>query len=90
MLGRLAQLGLSNQQVDQALAAVIGGQTVTEFQPTGAQQEDITLMAASPIRYSLTALEQIPIGVQSGSNTCRLIAFDAVKTAAPRANPKRA
>lgn len=66
---RLAQLGLSNQQVDSALAAVIGGQVVTEFQPEGALQQDITMMAASPIRYSLPTLSEIPIGVESNAST---------------------
>jgi HAE1 family hydrophobic/amphiphilic exporter-1 len=66
---RLAQVGLTNQQVDQALAAVIGGQTVTQFQPTGALQQDITLMAASSLRYSLPTLAEIPIGVESSAGT---------------------
>jgi HAE1 family hydrophobic/amphiphilic exporter-1 len=66
---RMAQLGVTNQQVDQALSSAIGGSTVTEFQPPGTQQEDITLLADPTKRNDLTTLGQIPVGVISGGGT---------------------
>ena len=38
---RMAELGLTNQVVDQALSTAIGGSVVTEFQPPGTRGEDI-------------------------------------------------
>src|SRR5579864_8385994 len=64
---RMAQLGVTNQQVDQALSAAIGGSLVTEFQPPGTTQEDITLVADPSKRYDLTTLQQIPVGVESAT-----------------------
>jgi HAE1 family hydrophobic/amphiphilic exporter-1 len=64
---RMAELGITNQQVDQALSSAIGGSTVTEFQPPGTQQEDITLVADPNSRYDLNALQQVPIGVESAA-----------------------
>ncbi len=63
---RMAQLGITNQQVDQALSLAIGGSSVTEFQPPGAQQQDITLVAGPSQRYDVTTLRQIPVGVATG------------------------
>ena len=62
---RMAQLGITNQQVDQALRRRSAARVVTEFQPPGTQQEDITLLADRPQRYDLTTLGQIPVGVES-------------------------
>ncbi|MBV9323716.1 MAG: efflux RND transporter permease subunit, partial [Chloroflexi bacterium] len=64
---RMAQLGITNQQVDNALSAAIGGSLVTEFQPPGTQQEDITLLADPAQRLDLTTLGQIPVGVESAT-----------------------
>src|SRR5579864_6516000 len=64
---RMAQLGVTNQQVDQALSSAIGGSLVTEFQPPGTQQEDITLIADPSKRYDLTTLSQVPVGTESGT-----------------------
>jgi HAE1 family hydrophobic/amphiphilic exporter-1 len=64
---RMAQLGVTNQQVDSALSSAIGGSLVTEFQPPGTQQEDITLVADPSKRYDLTTLSQIPVGTESGA-----------------------
>jgi HAE1 family hydrophobic/amphiphilic exporter-1 len=66
---RMAELGVTNQQVDQALSAAIGGTTVTEFQPPGTQQQDITLLADPTHRYDLTTLQQIPVGVESSTSS---------------------
>jgi HAE1 family hydrophobic/amphiphilic exporter-1 len=62
---RMAQLGITNQQVDQALSSAIGGSLVTEFQPPGTQQEDITLLADPSQRLDLTTLGQIPVGTET-------------------------
>ncbi|MBV9172129.1 MAG: efflux RND transporter permease subunit [Chloroflexi bacterium] len=64
---RMAALGITNQTVDQALSAAIGGTTVTEFQPPGTQQEDITLMAPNTARYNTSTLSAIPVGTESGT-----------------------
>jgi hydrophobic/amphiphilic exporter-1 (mainly G- bacteria), HAE1 family len=66
---RMAQLGVTNQQVDQALSSAIGGSLVTEFQPPGTQQEDITLQADPSQRYDLTTLGQIPVGTETAAGT---------------------
>jgi HAE1 family hydrophobic/amphiphilic exporter-1 len=62
---RMAQLGVTNQQVDNALSSAIGGSLVTEFQPPGTQQEDITLLADPSKRLDLTTLGQVPVGVET-------------------------
>ncbi|MBV9580668.1 MAG: efflux RND transporter permease subunit, partial [Chloroflexi bacterium] len=64
---RMAELGLSNQTVDTALSTAIGGTVVTEFQPPGVQQEDITLEGPATSRYNLTTLSQIPVGSSNNS-----------------------
>jgi HAE1 family hydrophobic/amphiphilic exporter-1 len=64
---RMAQLGITNQQVDSALSTAIGGTLSTEFQPPGTVQEDITLIADPSKRYDLSAIGQIPVGVESGT-----------------------
>ena len=64
---RMAQLGVTNQQVDQALSSAIGGSLVTEFQPPGTQQEDITLIADPAQRLDLTALSRVPVGTEAGT-----------------------
>ncbi|MBV9323519.1 MAG: efflux RND transporter permease subunit [Chloroflexi bacterium] len=63
---RMAELGISNQTVDTALSTAIGGTVVTEFQPPGAEQEDITLEGPDAARYNLTTLGQIPVGSTNG------------------------
>jgi hydrophobic/amphiphilic exporter-1 (mainly G- bacteria), HAE1 family len=60
---KMAALGLTNQQVDQALATIIGGQAPTQFQPPGTQAEDITIVAPDANRYDITQLGSIPIGI---------------------------
>jgi HAE1 family hydrophobic/amphiphilic exporter-1 len=65
---RMAQLGITNQQVDNALSSAIGGSLVTEFQPPGTQQEDITLVADPSRRLDLTTLGQVPVGVESAAS----------------------
>lgn len=65
----MAQLGLTNQQVDQALATAVGGTPVTQFQPNGQPAQDITLSAANASRYDLSTLSQIPVGVVAGSSS---------------------
>ena len=84
---RMAQLGVTNQQVDQALSSAIGGSTVTEFQPPGTQQEDITLLADPAERYDLTTLGQIPVGVESAAGGT---GTGAATTAAPPARDRHA
>jgi HAE1 family hydrophobic/amphiphilic exporter-1 len=59
---RMAELGISNQTVDSALSTAIGGSVVTELQPQGSEQEDITLEGSDTSRYDLTTLGQIPVG----------------------------
>ncbi|MBV9168949.1 MAG: efflux RND transporter permease subunit [Chloroflexi bacterium] len=59
---RMSQLGITNQTVDTALSTAIGGTVVSEFQPPGTQQEDITLEGPDIARYNLTTLGQIPVG----------------------------
>jgi HAE1 family hydrophobic/amphiphilic exporter-1 len=65
---RMTELGVTNQQVDQALSSAIGGSTVTEFQPPGTKQEDISLLADPTERYDVTTLAQIPVGIQTAAN----------------------
>jgi HAE1 family hydrophobic/amphiphilic exporter-1 len=64
---RMAELGVNNQAVDTALSTAIGGTVVTEFQPPGAEQEDITLEGPEAVRYNLTTLGQIPVGAANNS-----------------------
>jgi HAE1 family hydrophobic/amphiphilic exporter-1 len=64
---RMAELGVTNQAVDSALSTAIGGTVVTEFQPSGAEQEDVTLEGPDAVRYNLTTLGQIPVGSANNS-----------------------
>ena len=64
---RMAELGISNQTVDNALSTAIGGSVVTELQPPGTQQEDITLEGSDSTRYNLTTLGQLPVGSANGA-----------------------
>src|SRR5579859_2789675 len=63
---RMGELGITNQTVDNALSTAIGGTVVTEFQPPGTQEEDITLEGPATARYDLTTLGQIPVGSVNG------------------------
>jgi len=49
------------------LSSAIGGSSVTEFQPPGTRQEDITLLADPTRRYDLATLGQVPVGVESAA-----------------------
>jgi HAE1 family hydrophobic/amphiphilic exporter-1 len=64
---RMGELGISNQTVDNALSTAIGGTVVTELQPPGTQQEDITLEGSDSTRYDLTTLGQLPVGSANGA-----------------------
>jgi HAE1 family hydrophobic/amphiphilic exporter-1 len=66
---RMAELGLTNQTVDQALSTAIGGSVVTAYQPPGTFEEDITLEASNANRYNTTTLAQVPVGSASGSGS---------------------
>jgi hydrophobic/amphiphilic exporter-1 (mainly G- bacteria), HAE1 family len=66
---QMAALGVTKQQVDQILSTAIGGTVVTEFQPPGQEQQDITLVADSASRYNLQTLAQIPIAVAPASTS---------------------
>ncbi len=66
---RMAQLGITNQAVDNALGSAIGGSLVTEFQPPGTEQEDITLLGDPSKRYDLSTIGQVPVGVPSATGT---------------------
>jgi HAE1 family hydrophobic/amphiphilic exporter-1 len=58
---RMAQLGVTSQQVNDALRTTLGGRVVTTLRPTGKSQQDVTLVANDVDRTNLTSLMAIPI-----------------------------
>lgn len=63
---RMAQLGVTSQQVASALRTTISGSLVTELRPDGQAQKDVTLMASEADRLNLTNLSAIPVAVSGG------------------------
>jgi HAE1 family hydrophobic/amphiphilic exporter-1 len=66
---RMAQLGITAQQVSTALRTVVGGSVVSELRPSGKPQVDITLIAADADRANLANLASIPVATVTGSGT---------------------
>jgi HAE1 family hydrophobic/amphiphilic exporter-1 len=58
---RMAQLGVTAQQVSTALRTTLGGNVASELRPTGKVQEDITLVASDTDRLDLNKLTAIPV-----------------------------
>lgn len=63
---RMAQLGITAQQVSTALRTTIGGSVVSQLRPSGKEQEDITLIASDVDRANLSSLASIPVGTATG------------------------
>lgn len=67
---RMAQLGVTAQQVSSVLQTIYGGNTVSAFRPTGQPQQDIVVIAPEAARTDLTQLAAIPVsGGAGGSNS---------------------
>jgi HAE1 family hydrophobic/amphiphilic exporter-1 len=66
---RMAQLGVTSQQVATALRTSISGSLVTELRPDGQSQQDITLIASDADRINLVNLSAVPVGTASASTT---------------------
>jgi hydrophobic/amphiphilic exporter-1 (mainly G- bacteria), HAE1 family len=64
---RMAQLGVTSQQVAAALRTTISGSLVTELRPDGQQQKDVTLLASDADRLNLTNLSAIPVATLAGT-----------------------
>ena len=64
---RMAELGLTATQVSTTLRTAISGSTVTELQPIGQDQIDVTLVGNNPDRLDLNALLNLPIASSSGN-----------------------
>jgi hydrophobic/amphiphilic exporter-1 (mainly G- bacteria), HAE1 family len=77
---RMAELGLTNQTVDQSLSTAIGGTVVSEFEPPGTQQEDITLSAADSVRYDTNTLAQVPVGSSSATAGGAVVTLGQIAT----------
>jgi HAE1 family hydrophobic/amphiphilic exporter-1 len=59
---RMAQLGITAQQVTTALSTTIGGRLVSALQLPGKVQEDITVVASDADRVDFSRLQNIPVG----------------------------
>ncbi|MBM2811765.1 MAG: putative acriflavin resistance protein [Chloroflexi bacterium] len=58
---RMAQVGVTGQQVMDALRITLGGRVVSVLRPDGKPQLDITLIASDVDRQNLSALMSIPV-----------------------------
>jgi HAE1 family hydrophobic/amphiphilic exporter-1 len=65
---RMAQLGVTAQQVSTALRTTLGGSVASELRPTGKVQEDITLVASDTDRLDLNKLSAIPVAGATTTN----------------------
>jgi hydrophobic/amphiphilic exporter-1 (mainly G- bacteria), HAE1 family len=64
---RLADFGVSAQQVALALRTSVEGQVVTELRPEGVQEVDVRLIADDASRASLSDISNLPVvGMRSG------------------------
>ncbi|MBI3965881.1 MAG: efflux RND transporter permease subunit [Chloroflexi bacterium] len=68
---RAADLGVTAQQIAQALRTSIQGTVVTQFRPEGQSQIDVTLIAADADRLDFNRLADVPLSSSRGG-TVRL------------------
>ena len=66
---RMAQLGITSQQVGTALRTAVSGSVVSAFRPDGQTQLDITLVANSDQRLNLQNIASIPVGSTTATAT---------------------
>lgn len=66
---KMAEYGVTAQQVASTLRTLIAGSVVGELRPEGRTQMDITLVAADLDRLDLARLESMPIIASGGSAT---------------------
>jgi hydrophobic/amphiphilic exporter-1 (mainly G- bacteria), HAE1 family len=66
---RMAQLGVTPQQVSTALRTTLGGSVVSEFRPEGKEQLDITLVATDADRYNINNIGSIPVATVTTTGT---------------------
>ncbi len=64
---RMAELGVTGQQVATTLRTMISGTVADQLQPEGADSEDITVVAADTDRLDLARLQSMPIITSSGT-----------------------
>jgi HAE1 family hydrophobic/amphiphilic exporter-1 len=90
---RMAQLGVTSQQVASALRTTISGSLVTELRPDGQAQKDVTLMASETDRLNLTNMSAIPVAVTGGgagsTSAPSVVTLGQIATVQPGTGPIR-
>jgi HAE1 family hydrophobic/amphiphilic exporter-1 len=77
---RMAQLNVTSQAVATALRTAISGSQPTVLRADGADQQDITLVAADNQRYDLSSLASIPVGTGVAAGAAGAAANTATTT----------
>jgi HAE1 family hydrophobic/amphiphilic exporter-1 len=63
---KMAELGITASQVASTLRTFVSGQVVTQFQPEGQSQTDITIVAMNSANMGITRIADIPVAFQNG------------------------
>jgi HAE1 family hydrophobic/amphiphilic exporter-1 len=85
---RMAQLGVTAQQVTDTLRITLGGRVVTVLRPTGKPQSDITLVASDADRGNLSNLSAVPIrGTANQNNVVPVVTLGQVATISSGTGP---
>ncbi|HEX9015082.1 MAG TPA: efflux RND transporter permease subunit [Chloroflexota bacterium] len=63
---KMAEMGVTSQQVSQTIRTLISGTLVAELRPENKDQEDITLVAGDTDRLDLARLQDMPIVSATG------------------------
>jgi HAE1 family hydrophobic/amphiphilic exporter-1 len=85
---RMAQLGVTAQQVTDTLRITLGGRVVSVLRPSGKPQEDITLIASESDRSNLANLSSIPIrGTATQNNAVPVVTLGQVATISNGSGP---
>jgi hydrophobic/amphiphilic exporter-1 (mainly G- bacteria), HAE1 family len=78
---RAADLGVSAQEIAQAVNVLVGGQRVSTFS-VGTTEYDVTLRAQPAFRTSVEGIEQMPVSARAGAVPLRQV-VDIERTSGP-------
>ena len=80
---RMAELGVTGQQIASTLRTMISGTVAGQLQPEGEDSMDITVVASDPDRLDLARLQSMPIITSSGSTVMLGQVAQLVKASSP-------
>ncbi|MCL4534203.1 MAG: efflux RND transporter permease subunit [Bacteroidetes bacterium] len=63
---KMAEMGITANQVGTTLRTLISGSVVTQYQPEGKTQMDITLITSNSGTQSVTQIANVPVAFQNG------------------------